>query len=1670
MKTIPKKLAAVAVVLLTLAAPVVAQTLLPPLDWKVTKYLGTTAASEVMLNRITPSSAAHLSGIHVDAARTPVRYYGFDSANNRILGFYGWRPANADGSFPPADLVIGQPSGWDFGAANRDNSQFLPPTATTLALLPFPYVASTAESPRNGTMATDADGNLYVPDLNNNRVLKYNDPFATDSIADEVWGQTNFTTRARPVAPTAASLSLQYGFDGSIGIFGAGVSIDPAGNLWVADGGHHRVLRFPKQGGIIAKVADLVIGQPNFTTANTGTALNRLYKPQAVRVHPTSGELYVLDGESANYGGPCRLLVFTPPFNNGMAAVRELGKITTDQASGLSNGRGFAFDPQDTNGVWVADGSNHRILKLHTQTGAKLDVIGLPDFTLNQSPAYVRFDGVVNEVRQPEGDMGFDAAGNFYFTCPYGVAGIVRVPMPLRRDAAGRVISDGEMLARGWNTTSARTVQDQYGMAREGAQLYVANRNRVLVWNDDANAATFASADFSIGQETLDANEPGGTFEGRTIGHMHASGGRLFVGGGTKIYIFATPITSGGRNIAPLKILTTGTTNLTWVDDNTSVSFDCNGLVYDPARNALWISDYPRNRILRVANPLSATPKVDLVIGQTTKTGSAQNHGLGLYTTDARGVAAPWTLALDNFGNLYAVDSGFEGRDDNAGNLRVLRFDAASLTPTAGNIFPNPAASGVFCKPTLTTSRNYFNPDRPNTPTHVAFNSQNQMLLLCDSYWNRQGERAWFYPTPHIGTAPQPTHLLPTVVGQMAFACFDPADRLIIQDHTWNRVIFYDPSATAPSLAITAAPQSAGAATSSVMISGTCNAQVIGSLIWRTDAGATGTIPASTTWSIPAVPLNTSGPTIIAVSGTNAAGTTASVARSITRESLGAPILLPEGGRLLGPLPVSAHHYRSNITLRYTLDGSDPTASSPSYSPPLVLATSGTVKVRAFLSGASPSPVASATYTLVTATPVITPAGAIFSNPVNVTLSSTTAGAWMRFTIDGSEPTDASTLYTGAVPLDFSAVIKARAFHPTFAPSDTATATFTRTGTPATTPTISPGGGTITSSTLVTLASSTPGAQLRYTLDGSDVFGTAPLYTSPFSVNGTVMVKVRAFAAGFAPSAQAGAAFSMRTAWTSNSLPAGTPTRDRHTALGSDGAFLYFTAGKSANAPFSRLSKGSTVWQSLAALPIPSNVNGDSGVGDLGFLAGSLYTHALHSNAALDRAVYRYDIAANTWIRGGAVLGGGVNAACVPLAPDSILGGWSGWTRIMRVTNLQTGAAIPLGDLSGSASHAWDGCADATDAWFIKHRWEAAQPGVIARISRSGAPVMLELAGMPFNPGMGCAIECVPGKFFADGHERLFILRGGSGASDGDAASWTIDTTTNQLAIYDVAVGSWATETLPFAIGNGSEMALVDDTLYVLASSSVGSLPLRSFRFVGGPPRVAALPASHVAADTATLHATVNARGAATTVFFRYGLSTNYGSASPNQALAAAFDEIPTTAVLAMLSPGTTYHYRAVAVNSYGTTTGPDQTFATRSLTPVEQWRSNYFGYFADLGPAADLADPDLDGVPNAVEYALGGNPSMASRGILPVPGEDSGHLTLNFTRHLAATDVTFRILAADDLTGPWTTIAVKIGTAAWWGIAGASITDPGIGPVVVQDFKSMEGQPARFLRLEIER
>ena len=77
------------------------------------------------------------------------------------------------------------------------------------------------------------------------------------------------------------------------------------------------------------------------------------------------------------------------------------------------------------------------------------------------------------------------------------------------------------------------------------------------------------------------------------------------------------------------------------------------------------------------------------------------------------------------------------------------------------------------------------------------------------------------------------------------------------------------------------------------------------------------------------------------------------------------------------------------------------------------------------------------------AEPQITPSSCLFYPSTNITISCATAGATIRYTLDGSDPTESSTLYTGPILVNDDVTIKARAWKSGMNPSVIVGATYT---------------------------------------------------------------------------------------------------------------------------------------------------------------------------------------------------------------------------------------------------------------------------------------------------------------------------------------------------------------------------------------------------------------------------------------------------------------------------------------------------------------------------------------------------------------------------------------------------------------------------------------------------
>jgi len=85
-------------------------------------------------------------------------------------------------------------------------------------------------------------------------------------------------------------------------------------------------------------------------------------------------------------------------------------------------------------------------------------------------------------------------------------------------------------------------------------------------------------------------------------------------------------------------------------------------------------------------------------------------------------------------------------------------------------------------------------------------------------------------------------------------------------------------------------------------------------------------------------------------------------------------------------------------------------------------------------------------YVAAAGAPVFTPDGGTFQDSVSVALRSGTPGATIRYTTDGSEPSESSPAYGQPLLLTTTTVVRARAYHPAMTPSPVTQTAFARVG------------------------------------------------------------------------------------------------------------------------------------------------------------------------------------------------------------------------------------------------------------------------------------------------------------------------------------------------------------------------------------------------------------------------------------------------------------------------------------------------------------------------------------------------------------------------------------------------------------------------------------------------
>jgi uncharacterized protein (TIGR03437 family) len=269
------------------------------------------------------------TGLAVDSTGAIPHLYVADTGNHRVLGFKDLRSVNAGGK---ADIVIGQP---DMQTAicnyNPMTSSGGDPNQPNQTSLCGPV-----------GLAVDAQGNLYVADSLNGRVLRFPTPFSfqgTLEPADLVLGQRDFTSRFTD--PSQFSMKNPYG-----------VAFAPSG-LLVSDISDNRVLYFSTTSAplSIGESATKVYGQAQFNTIASGTDQASLAQPRHISAD-TDGIVYVVDS------GNNRVQIFTDP--NSALTPTTGAQATLTITDNLNSPRGVYVSPI-TGQIWVTDTNNNRV-------------------------------------------------------------------------------------------------------------------------------------------------------------------------------------------------------------------------------------------------------------------------------------------------------------------------------------------------------------------------------------------------------------------------------------------------------------------------------------------------------------------------------------------------------------------------------------------------------------------------------------------------------------------------------------------------------------------------------------------------------------------------------------------------------------------------------------------------------------------------------------------------------------------------------------------------------------------------------------------------------------------------------------------------------------------------------------------------------------------------------------------------------------------------------------------------------------------------------------------------------------------------------------------------------------------------------------------------------------
>lgn len=671
------------------------------------RALGQIDLQQTGLNMVTGSGLNNPIGVALDARGGQTHVYISDTQNARVLA---WADINAYQIGDAPALVLGQMNPQYSSSLGIGAKGFTTPLGLTV---------------------DPTTGNLYVADFGNNRVLRFPSPFANLSRIepDAVYGQANFTT-------TAAGLSS------SIMSGPRSVACDSAGNLWVADSGNNRILRFGAAtlNGAPPIVADTVIGQQDFVSgsANQGATVSAsgLSTPSGL-AFDAQGNLYVADYNNT------RVVRFSAPLgpsgqNTAAAAVWGEPNFTTRgviaQPSPTSMAGPLGVSVDNNGNLYVAVPNDNRILVFPTGTpigAAATNIYGQTSFTLNGSNAGAAPLASASSLAAPT-DVKVDASGNV-LVADNGNNRVLAFSSGSK--TASRVWGQTDFTSNGANRIKPGSINAPFKMAIDYSAapfaLYVSDtgNNRVLIWKDSVRFRSGDPADLVIGQPSLFINAPN---------------------------------VDSSNSQSP---------------SATSLSAPA-GLAINPNDGTLYVADYQNNRVLRYPRPVSQSGRItpDAVIGQVDFM-SSTSAGV-----NAASLKNPAGLAIGPNGDLFVADSG---------NNRVIEFPAGS-----GN---GASALRVYGQPNMFSSvkPGQFSAQTLSAPQGIAVDPASNLYVV-DTGANR------VLTFPNTMSAPASGAVAAFVIGQPSFSAssggtfktptdvaVDSSGNIYVSDAGNNRVLTY---------------------------------------------------------------------------------------------------------------------------------------------------------------------------------------------------------------------------------------------------------------------------------------------------------------------------------------------------------------------------------------------------------------------------------------------------------------------------------------------------------------------------------------------------------------------------------------------------------------------------------------------------------------------------------------------------------------------------------------------------------------------------------------------------------------------------------------------------------------------------------------------------------------